>query len=188
MSLDRRYEKLLDHIIEPKPYDHSGDKTICYLTFNVENIQFVKRKVQGGWLHLAKHKGLEPIILSLHEVMKTFFAQDDYRITAGQEASEDEFEMKDVYDSLGENLKNKEVIEQAILSKQEEVKAKQNGVLIVTDLESIHPFTRFGPIEQKIYSNIEIPLIIMYPGEMSGSALKFLGFYPEDGNYRSKHF
>lgn len=188
MSVNSRFENLLNHIIEPKTYDHSGDKTICYLTFKVEDIQFVKKQVNGTWLHLAKHKGLEPTVLSLHEVLKTFFSQDDYRIDAGAEATEDEYEMKEVYDSLGENLKNQEVIEKAILSKQEEVKALNNGVLLVTDVEAIHPFTRFGPIELKIYGKIEVPLIIMYPGKMSGSALKFLGFYPEDGNYRSKHF
>lgn len=188
MSVDRRFADLLDFIIQPKAYDHSGDKTICYLTFKTDEIQYVKRQLNAGWLHLAKHKGLEPTVLSLHELLKAFFNQDDYRVDAGAEATEDEFEMKEVYDSLGENLKNKEVIEKAILLKQEEVKALNNGVLVVTDVEAIHPFTRFGPIEQKVYGKIEVPLIIMYPGEMSGSALKFLGFYPEDGNYRSKHY
>ena len=120
--------------------------------------------------------------------MKTFFSNDDYRIEAGKDATEDEYEMRDVYESLGENLKNQQVIENAILSKQEEVKQLKNGILFITDVEAIHPYTRFGPIEQKIYNQIEIPMIIMYPGEISGSALKFLGFYPEDGNYRSKHF
>ncbi len=188
MNIDDRYAALLDYMIQPKAYDHSGDKTICYLTFNSADIQFVKKRLNEGWLHLAKHNGLEPLVLSLHEVLKDFFRKDDYRLEAGECATENEFEMKDVYDSLGENLKNQEVIEKAILLKQEEVKAINNGVLLVTDVEAIHPFTRFGPIEQKIYGKIEVPLIIMYPGEMSGSALKFLGFYPEDGNYRSKHF
>jgi hypothetical protein len=188
MNVDKRYTDLLDYMVQPKSYDHSGDKTICYLTFKSEEIQYVKKRLNEDWLHLARHRELEPIILSLHEVLKAFFSKDEYRIEAGEDASEDEYEMRDVYDSLGENLKNKEVIEQAIISKQEEVKALRNGVLLVTDIEAIHPFTRFGPIEQKIYSEIHVPIIIMYPGEMSGSALKFLGFYPEDGNYRSKHF
>ena len=96
--------------------------------------------------------------------------------------------MKEVYDSLGENLKNQEVLEEAILDKQREVKTEKNGVLLITDVEAIHPFTRFGPVEQKIYGRVEVPIVVLYPGEMSGSALKFLGFYPEDGNYRSKHF
>jgi hypothetical protein len=85
-------------------------------------------------------------------------------------------------------MKNREVLEEAIISRQDEAKKINNGVLLITDLEAIHPFTRFGPIEQKIYGKVEVPIVVLYPGEMSGSALKFLGFYPEDGNYRSKHF
>ncbi len=188
MNVDKRYTDLLDYMVQPKGHDHSGDKTICYLTFSSDRIQYVKQRLNEGWLDLAKHKGVNPIILSLHEVLKDFLKQDDYRIEAGEDATEDEFEMKEVYDSLGENLKNKEVLEHAILDKQQEVKSQKNGVLLITDVEAIHPFTRFGPIEQKIYGKIEVPIIVMYPGEMSGSALKFLGFYPEDGNYRSKHF
>jgi len=188
MNVDKRYADLLDYLVQPKVNDHSGDKTICYLTFSSDEIQYVKTRVNEGWIDLAKHKGINLMQISLHEVLKGFFAKDEYRVEAGAEAVEDEFEMKEVYDSLGENLKNQEVIEQAILSKHEEVKKVKNGVLLITDVEAIHPFTRFGPIEQKIYGKVDIPIIVLYPGEMSGSALKFLGFYPEDGNYRSKHF
>jgi hypothetical protein len=80
------------------------------------------------------------------------------------------------------------IIENAILKAQEDLKSQTKPLLIITDLESIHPFTRFGPIEQKIYNEIEIPIIILYPGTLSGSSLEFFGFYPPDGNYRSKHF
>ena len=188
MNLDKRYTDLLHSLVEPKGHDHSGDKTICYLTFGSDIIQQVKQRLNEGWIDLAKHKGVHLVPISLHEVLKNFFAKDDYRVEAGEDAVEDEFEMKEVYDSLGENLKNMEVLEEAILSKQEEVKNIKDGVLLITDVESIHPFTRFGPIEQKIYGKVEVPIVVLYPGEMSGSALKFLGFYPEDGNYRSKHY
>ncbi|QOW09786.1 DUF1788 domain-containing protein [Kaistella flava (ex Peng et al. 2021)] len=188
MNIDKRFTDLLDYLVQPKAHDHSGDKTICYLTFPTEKIQHVKRKLNEGWLDIAKHKGINPIVLSLHEVLKDFFIEDDYRITAGEDAVEDEEEMKETYNSLGENMKQRQVLENAILDKQENVKSLKDGVLIITDLEAIHPYSRFGPIEQEIYTKVEVPIIVMYPGEISGSALKYLGFYPEDGNYRSKHF
>lgn len=188
MNVDKKYTELLDFIVQPKAYDHSGDKTICYLTFPTSEIQYVKKRLKEIWLDLAKHRDLEPVVLSLHEVLKSFFVQDDYRIENGRDATEDEYEMKDVYESLGKNLISNQIIEKAILAKQEEVKKLKHGVLIITDVEAIHPFSRFGPIEQEIYNKIEVPMIILYPGQITGSALKFLGFYPEDGNYRSKHF
>lgn len=188
MNVDSRYRELLEYLVEPQGNDHLGGKTVCYLTFDVKDIQTVKRRLREGWVEVAKNKNLKPEVLSLHEVLKVFFEKDDYRIEAGEEAAEDEYEMEEVYESLGENLRNKEIIENAILAKQEVVKKNPKGILIITDLEAIHPFTRFGPIEQKIYNKLEVPLVVFYPGERNGSALKFLGFYPEDGNYRSKHF
>ena len=188
MNVDKKYKDLLDFLVQPKVHDHSGDQTICYLTFGLDQIQHIKQCLNEGWLDLAKHKGITLVPLSLHSVLKDFFEKDDYRIEAGQDAAENEIDMREVYDSLGENLKNQEVLEDAILKKQEEVKNVKNGVLLITDVEAIHPFTRFGPIEQKIYNKVDVPIVVFYPGEKSGSALKFLGFYPEDGNYRSKHF
>lgn len=188
MNVDKRYTDLLDYLVQPKGHDHSGDKTICYLTFGADKIQHVKERLNEGWLDLAKHKGVNLITLSFHEILRYFFSKDDYRVEAGEDASKDEYEMKEVYGSLGENLKNQGILEDAILNKQVEAKKEKNGVLLITDVEAIHPFTRFGPVEQKIYGKVEVPIMVLYPGEISGSALKFLGFYPEDGNYRSKHF
>ena len=187
MNVDKKYSDLLDFLIEPKIHDHSGDKTICYLTFGMDEIIPVKRKLQQTWIDLAKNKNLDVRVLSLHKVLDDFFKKDEFRIDAGEFATEDEDETKEVFDSLGENLRNQEIIEKAILNEQDLVSEK-NGVLFITDIEAIHPFTRFGPIEQKIYNQVKVPIVVFYPGEKSGTALKFLGFYPEDGNYRSKHF
>lgn len=187
MSVDNKYRAILDYLVQPKSYDHSGDKTICYLTFGTDEILAVKRHLKQTWVELARNKGLKVHLLSMHQVLKDFFIRDDYRIEAGGYAVDDEEEMQEVYNSLGENIKNPKILEHAILEAQSKVD-KDNGVLFITDLEAIHPFTRFGPIEQNIYNEVEVPIVVFYPGEISGNALKFLGFYPEDGNYRSKHF
>ena len=187
MNVDNKYRALLDHLTQPNSYDHSGDKVICYLTFEPSKMLYVKRQLNQVWVELAKNKGLNVELLSMHDVLSDFFKQDAYRIEAGEEAAQDEREMVEVYESLGNNLKNQSIIETAILEAQKSVDLN-SGALFITDLEVIHPFTRFGPIEQKIYNEIQVPIVVFYPGEISGTALKFLGFYPLDGNYRSKHF
>jgi hypothetical protein len=58
----------------------------------------------------------------------------------------------------------------------------------VTDLEALHPYMRIGAIESSLQSNFHVPTIFLYPGTRTGKTrLSFLGFYPEDGNYRSVH-
>lgn len=186
MNVTNRYRELLEYLVEPKTSSHVGDKTICYLTFELDEILNVKRHLKSTWVSLAKNKGFNPVVLSLHEVTKTFFQADDYRIDAGEDAVDDKSEMLEVYDSLGNNLDQQRIIDKAILAVQERL--GDDGLLLITDLEALHPFSRFGPIEQRLYSAIDKPIVVFYPGARSGSALRFLSIYPEDGNYRSKHF
>ena len=59
---------------------------------------------------------------------------------------------------------------------------------LVTDLEGLHPYLRIGAIESQLTGHFHVPTIFFYPGVRSGKTrLSFLGFYPEDGNYRSEH-
>ena len=68
------------------------------------------------------------------------------------------------------------------------LEGQQNALLFVTDLEALHPFMRIGAIESQLQGKFHVPTIFLYPGVRTGKTrLKFLGFYPEDGNYRSVH-
>jgi hypothetical protein len=68
------------------------------------------------------------------------------------------------------------------------LEGQKNAVLLVTDLEALHPFLRIGAIESQLQGKFHVPTIFLYPGVRTGKTrLKFLGFYPEDGNYRSMH-
>jgi hypothetical protein len=61
-------------------------------------------------------------------------------------------------------------------------------ILLVTDLEALHPYLRIGAIEAGLQGRFSVPTVFFYPGVRSGKTrLSFLGFYPEDGNYRSVH-
>jgi hypothetical protein len=70
----------------------------------------------------------------------------------------------------------------------DEFAGQPNALLLVTDLEALHPYLRIGAIESKLQGRLSVPMIFLYPGIRAGkTSLKFLGFYPADGNYRSVH-
>jgi len=70
----------------------------------------------------------------------------------------------------------------------EPLEGKRNAVMLVTDLEALHPFLRIGAIESQLMGKFNVPTVFFYPGIRTGKTnLKFLGFYPADGNYRSVH-
>ena len=80
----------------------------------------------------------------------------------------------------------------ALQDKLEAVLAKLEGqtksILLVTDIEALHPYLRIGSIEGQLQGKFNVPTVFFYPGIRTGDTrLKFLGFYPEDGNYRSVH-
>ena len=61
-------------------------------------------------------------------------------------------------------------------------------LLLVTDLEALHPYLRIGTIEGQLSGKFCVPTVFLYPGVRTGKTkLSFLGFYPEDGSYRSVH-
>jgi hypothetical protein len=74
---------------------------------------------------------------------------------------------------------------EALLSSLE---GNANAIVLVTDLEALHPYLRIGGIEAQLQGKFHVPTVFLYPGIRAGKTqLRFLGFYPEDGNYRSVH-
>jgi hypothetical protein len=65
---------------------------------------------------------------------------------------------------------------------------KTNGLLLLTDLEALHPYLRINSIEARLQNQVLCPVIVLYPGKREGkTSLRFLEFYPADPNYRSEH-
>ena len=189
MQLDNKFKTILEYLENPGSHHHAGDKLICYLTFDANECLEVKKKLPA-WLSLAKGFGYSCTTLSMASVINEFFLNNPRRKNWPVPEVEDGAEAIYTFfkDDLGSMIVENKVIENALLNAQQETNKLPKPILIITDVEAIHPFTRFGPVEQNIYTEITIPLIILYPGIITGSSLEFLGFYPQDGNYRSKHF
>jgi hypothetical protein len=189
MQLDNKFKAILDYLDNPTSSHHSGDKQVCYLTYDPSQTIEVKRKLTS-WLSLAKGYQYNCAVMSMRKLINEFFRNNPRRSNWTIPDTTDEFTTITSFfkDDLGSMVIQNRIIELAIVKKQEDMKSLNKPLLVLTDLEAIHPFTRFGPVEQNIYNEIEMPLLILYPGKLSGSSLEFLGFYPPDGNYRSKHF
>ena len=189
MQLDNKFKAILKDLADPGSHHHTGDKLICYLTFETNQCLEVK-KLLPAWLSWAKGFEYSCNTLSMATVINEYFISNPRRKQWPIPEVDDGMETISTFfkDDLGSMIEENSIIESAIKKAQGELEGQNNPLLIITDLEAIHPFTRFGPVEQKVYNDITIPLIILYPGTISGSSLEFLGFYPQDGNYRSKHF
>ena len=90
--------------------------------------------------------------------------------------------------SLANALTGNDQLQKRLENTISDLKSDPDAIVLVTDLEALHPYLRIGAIEAQLQGKFHIPTIFFYPGVRTGKTrLRFLGFYPEDGNYRSVH-
>jgi len=165
----------------------TGFDPVFYLIFPPNQIVEVKQRLPQ-WKAQLKIDGFEVHELSMVKVINGYFRAHDLRedwveaarLNAGDDAI--------VNHSLTAHLDQDEVVPRAILSKLESLKGRSSSLLIVTDLEALHPFLRIGAVEQKLVGKFHVPTVVLYPGVAGGAfSRRFLGIHKEDGNYRSPH-
>ena len=185
-SLRDNFEELLARVKSGRELGHASYEPIYYLIFHPKEILEVKRNMPA-WSAKLRNDGWDVYqfsifteisdILENAPLMKLWLAADSKAPLSWDKTNQ----------SLA-NVVTNGSLKDRLERKLEDVKDKKNAILLVTDLEALHPYTRIGAIESQLYGKFFAPTIFFYPGERTGKTrLKFLGFYPEDGNYRSVH-
>ncbi len=184
-SLKSNFDELRERIRHGRGLGHASFEPIYYLIFPPNEILEVKRQTPA-WISKLHQEGWDVHTFSVAEhVWKILRADPLWSLCIEQDKSAPlnwERTNKALSDIL--TLDNR-------LMKELENTLKPlegNSLLLVTDLEALHPFLRIGSIESQLQGQFHAPTIFLYPGIRTGKTnLKFLGFYPEDGNYRSVH-
>ena len=185
-SLKDNFDELLARIRYGRELDHASFEPVYYLVFHPTQILEVKRTLPA-WLGRLRNEGWDVHTFSIAHEINDIFTHAPLRkiwLTADRKAPQD-------FDRTNQalaNALNRGALQQRLEAKLNELASLPNAILLVTDLEALHPYMRIGTIETQMAGHFKIPTIILYPGERTGKTrLKFLGFYHEDGNYRSVH-
>ncbi len=181
---EQKFENALAFMQSPGVLNPTGDKPICYVTYDVEDVMEIRSLIQTSLKPKAAYYGYTVHLLSINDIIRDFINNCEYKdlYWSGNVPE------KDLYDSIQTEINNEHYIEKRILEKQDEIKDEDKPLLVIKDLEMLHPYSKIGAIENIIYNKIEIPIIILYPGSAQGTARTFLNIYTMDGNYRSKNF
>jgi hypothetical protein len=185
-SLKDNFDELLERVRAGRELGHASYEPIYYLIFYPRQILDVKRSLLA-WTAKLRLDGWDAHVFSIAQaitdildhapLMKIWLAADSKAPLAWEKTNQ----------SLANAITNGS-LKDRLEAQLEQLKGKKNAILLVTDLEALHPYTRIGAIESQLYSKFYVPTVFFYPGERTGKTrLKFLGFYPEDGNYRSVH-
>lgn len=190
-SLEDNFKELLSRIDRGREVGHASFEPIYYLIFHPKEILEVKRKIQSNqptWKVKLEKEGWEVFFFSIATHVKQFW-QDDPRRQLWLLADDDEpQDPQDVNAALANALENGALIQAELDKLLSSVEGKTKSIVLVTDLEALHPYLRIGGIESQLQGKFTVPTVFLYPGTREGkTSLRFLGFYPPDGNYRSVH-
>ena len=185
-SLDDNFKELLERIRQGRSLGPTGFEPIYYLVFWPHQILEVKRQMPA-WISKMQQLNWTVHNFSVAKEIAEIFEAAPMRKIWLKADQQDPLNWDRTNKSLT-NAVDKGALLQRLEAKLADVQGDKNAIMLVTDLEALHPYLRIGAIESKLYGQFRIPTIFFYPGQRTGKTnLKFLGFYKDDGNYRSVH-
>ena len=180
------FNKLIERIKTGREFGHASFEPIFYLVFSPDQIIEVKRQVPA-WTAKLKNEGWKVHTFSVASAINRILAAAPLRKIWLAADAKAPLRWEKTNNALANTLSNG-ALQNKIESILEGLESDSNDILLITDIEALHPYMRIGAIESQLQGKFSIPTIFFYPGTRTGKTrLKFLGFYPEDGNYRSVH-
>lgn len=185
-SLKDDFEELIARMKRGRDLGPTSFEPIYYLIFPPTQILEVKRSLPA-WSARLRNEGWDAHQLSIAQSINQVLQSAAPRrlwLAADRKAPQS---WQRTNEALA-NALNQGALPKLIEAKLTELHDKPNALLLITDLEALHPYMRIGAIESQLYGQFQAPTVFLYPGKRTGKTrLQFMGFYPEDGNYRSVH-
>jgi hypothetical protein len=186
-SLKANFDELMQRIRRGRELGNASFEPIYYLVFDPREILTVKRQLPA-WTARLKNEGWEVHCFSIAQEIQQILQQDSRRSFWLPAARQAPLDWKKANQSLTNALANGTALKQRLEVLLKSLEERSNAIVLVTDLEALHPYLRIGAIESQLQGLFSVPTVFLYPGVRTGKTrLKFLGFYPDDGNYRSVH-
>ena len=187
-SLKANFQEVMERVKAGREFGHASFEPIFYLVFSPSEILEAKRQLPA-FLATLRNDGWEPQVFSAAKEIQGIFENAPAKIREIWCAADAKAPLD--WEKTNKTLANA-VANGALQSRLEgrlaELEEVPKSILLVTDLEALHPYMRIGSIESQLQGKFTVPTVFFYPGTRTGKTqLKFLGFYPEDGNYRSVH-
>ncbi len=195
-SLDETFKDLQQRLQHGRELGGTGTDPIYYLVFPVDKILEVKQKTTA-WKNQLILQTWNVVECSMHKLVRDIFANNAHRDQwfLGESLSlkaslmrKQGIQTRDITTTLTSALTESPELLTRIHSALDEAAALPHGLLLITDLEALHPFLRINSVEAHLHGRVKCPVVVLYPGKREGrTSLRFLEFYPPDPNYRSEH-
>ncbi len=186
-SLKADFDELRERIKYGRELGHASFEPIYYLVFPPNQILELKREIPA-WVAKLHQEGWEVSTFSITESIWAILKESPLWHLCVNEDKSAPLDWQRTNKALADILVANNILLKRLEDVLQQLEGKPKALLLVTDLEALHPFLRIGAIEAQLQGKFRVPTVFLYPGVRTGKTrLKFLGFYPEDGNYRSVH-
>jgi len=186
-SLKADFDELRERIRHGRDLGPASFEPVFYLVFPPAQILEVKRQMPA-WISKLHQEGWDVHTFSMAEHIWSVLKTDPLWSLCAMEDRSAPLDWPRTNKALADILVGEGALLKRLESALAPLEGKRNAVMLVTDLEALHPFLRIGAIESQLMGKFHVPTVFFYPGIRTGKTnLKFLGFYPADGNYRSVH-
>lgn len=186
-SLKADFDELIRRIEAGREFSHASFEPIFYLVFHPSQLLEVKR-LMPAWTSKLANAGWQVETFSIAEHVADILAKAPLRKVWLEADRQDPLSWGRTNASLANALAVQGRLQSRLDERLAALEGQLSTMMLVTDLESLHPYMRIGAIEAQLQGKFHVPTVFLYPGTRTGKTrLRFLGFYPEDGNYRSVH-
>ena len=186
-SLKADFDELRERIRHGRELGHASFEPIYYLVFTPNQILEVKQQTPA-WITKLHQEGWDVHTFSIAEHIWALLKEDPFWSLCVTEDKSAPLDWKRTNKALADVLTADDGLLKRLEDTLQPLEGKPNALLLVTELEALHPFLRIGAIENRLQGKFHVPTLFLYPGIRTGKTLlKFLGFYPADGSYRSVH-
>lgn len=179
--LDDIFNELLAKIRSPEALNPAHSDPVFYFVYPVERMLELKRCLPR-WTTKLREAGFQAVRISFAEIMWRLIDQSGRWETWLE--LESDADPDQLNDAMRDVLRRGDALVREVRRIIEAAPA--DAVILLTETELLHPYFRTRTIESSLHDKVTVPTVIFYPGGRSGQyGLRFLGFYPVDGNYRS---
>ncbi|TVS20990.1 MAG: DUF1788 domain-containing protein [Planctomycetaceae bacterium] len=180
-SLDSIFEELRQQFKTPDALNPAKSDPLFYFVHAPEDTLELKKRIPL-WIAKFREDGKEVEVVSfadlLWQIIDASGRWDDWL------ESEPTEEPEQINRAVKDAVRSGNALVEAVARHLDS--ALPNRVLFLVDAALVHPYFRLRTLVSGLHDRVKLPAIIFYPGRRSGQyGLRFLGFYPEDPNYRS---
>lgn len=205
-SLEDHFNTLRQKLGHGRAVGSTGTEPIFYLVFPPTEIIRVKTTLARTWVHRLENDGWHVVTCSIADAVESCLKSNKLRkiwltsektLLTQSETTRTAFDSREINQTLRKSLSKQSptgelTIAPELAARLDEAMAAAesvpHGILLLTDLEALHPYLRINTIEAYLTGRVKRPVIVFYPGTREGTtSLRFLDFYPADPNYRSDH-